>query len=126
MTKILVIDDDPDVTFLVEEMLSREGFEVIGANSGSEGIEKVGIEDPDLILVDVMMPEMDGWETSKLIKEDPASKDKMIVMFTTKAEDVERIKSQRPLIADWYISKPIQRDTFVKTVNWLLTSPFEK
>ena len=126
MTKILVVDDEPDITFIVKETLMREGYEVIVANNGKEALEKIKSEDPDLVLLDVMMPELDGWETCKQIKADSDTKDTMVTMLTVKSEDEDKVKSLDYALADWHINKPIDRKKLVKTVKWLLTNPIKR
>jgi two-component system response regulator VicR len=69
MTEIMVADDEPDIVYVIKAMLEKEDYEVIEAYSGEECLEKLEAENPDLILLDVMMPGLDGWEISKIIKE---------------------------------------------------------
>jgi len=126
MTKIMVVDDEPDITFIVKETLTREGYDVIVANNGKDALEKIKSEDPDLVLLDVMMPELDGWETCKKIKADDNTKDTMVTMLTVKSEDEDKVKSLDYALADWHINKPIDRKKLVKTVKWLLTNPIKR
>jgi CheY-like chemotaxis protein len=126
MAKIMVVDDEPNITYLVKGLLSREGHTVVEVSSGMEALEKIKKEKPELVLLDVMMPELNGWETSKRIKEDKETKDTMVVMLTVKREDEDKVKSFDYALADWHISKPIDREGLVKTVNWLLTNPIKR
>ncbi len=126
MTKILVVDDEPDIVYLVEKILTNEGYTVVQAFSGSEALEKVEKEKPDLVLLDVMMPGMDGWETCKKIKENEETKDVMVAMLTVKSENGDKIQSFDYAIADWHIAKPIDRTRFTRTVKWLLTNPLKR
>ncbi len=126
MKKIMVVDDEPDITFIVKETLTREGYDVIVANSGKDALEKIREVDPDLVLLDVMMPDLDGWETCKQIKADDETKDTMVTMLTVKSEDEDKVKSLDYALADWHINKPIDRKKLVKTVNWLLTKPIKR
>jgi two-component system alkaline phosphatase synthesis response regulator PhoP len=126
MTKILVVDDEPDIVYLVKKILQNEGYEVIEATSGAECIDKVKREKPDLVLLDVMMPGLDGWETCKRIKEDDETKDTLVAMLTVKSEDTDKIQSFDYAIADWHIAKPIDRARLTRTVKWLLTSPLKR
>ncbi|MEE9594938.1 MAG: response regulator, partial [Candidatus Hydrothermarchaeales archaeon] len=87
MVKILVVDDEPDILYLVNKVLSNKGYTVIKASSGLDAIDKVKKEKPDLVLLDVMMPEMDGWETCKIIRADDETKDTPIAMLTVKSTD---------------------------------------
>ncbi len=126
MKKILVVDDEPDIVFLVQKILKNGGYDVAGATSGQEALDKIKAERPDLVLLDVMMPGMDGWEACKKIKEDDDTKDIMVAMLTVKSEDEDKIQSFDYAIADWHIAKPIDRAKFSKTVEWLLTTPLKR
>ncbi|MEE8168354.1 MAG: response regulator [Candidatus Hydrothermarchaeales archaeon] len=126
MSKVLVVDDEPDIVFLVSKILSAEGYEVVGASSGKEALEKVKKEKPDLIILDVMMPGLDGWETCRRIKSDPETKDTIVAMLTVKSQDEDKIQSFDYAIADWHISKPIDKKRFAKTVDWLITKPLKR
>ncbi|GBE54669.1 MAG TPA: response regulator [Euryarchaeota archaeon] len=127
MAKILVVDDEPDVAYLVKKILTDINHEVETANSGKEALDKIhsGYK-PDLILLDVMMPEMDGWEVSRRIKENPSTKDVIITMFTVRSDDEDKVTSLDRGLADWHISKPFKKDTLIRTVEWLLTKPLKR
>ncbi|MFV2040676.1 MAG: response regulator transcription factor [Candidatus Hydrothermarchaeales archaeon] len=126
MTKIMVVDDEADITFIIKETLTREGYDVIVANSGKDALEKIRDAAPDLVLLDVMMPDLDGWETCKQIKADEDMKDTIVTMLTVKSEDEDKVKSFDYALADWHINKPIDRKKLVKTVKWLLTKPIKR
>ncbi|MGB2600260.1 MAG: response regulator [Candidatus Omnitrophota bacterium] len=90
--KILVVDDEPHTVKMVESRLKANGFDVITAGSGREGLKKAQEKAPDLILLDILMPEMDGHETLSRLKESAETKNIPVIMFTSKGqvEDVER------------------------------------
>ena len=119
MTDILLVDDDPDLTFVVSSFLEREGFKVIWAESGEQCLEKLKEFKPGLILMDIMMPGLDGWETTREIKKDPKTKDIPIVMLTVKGEKEDKLKSFHKSKCDGYLVKPIDRQELVKVVKWL-------
>ena len=102
--KVLTVDDEPDVRRLIEIKLKKEGFEVITAADGEEGVEKAKSENPDLILMDVMMPKMDGFTAVEKIKNeiDPAP---LVMMLTAKGTEDDVMQG---LVggADDYITKP--------------------
>lgn len=125
MSKIMVVDDEEKIRYIVRKMLESAGHEVLEAESGKECLEIIKSEKPDLILLDVMMPEMDGWEVAKEIKEDSANKEIIISMLTVKSEDEDKIKSLDEAYADWHIAKPIRREKLLQTVNWLLKRPLK-
>lgn len=108
MKKILVIDDLPENVFLIQDRLEREGYEVITAYEGKTGIERAKNELPDLVLLDVMMPEMSGFEVCKLLIDDPSTSRIPIILVTAKTE-AEDIKEGLEAGAFDYIKKPFNR-----------------
>jgi CheY-like chemotaxis protein len=125
MAKILIVDDEEKIRYIVRRMLEGEGYKVLEAEGGKECLEVLKSEKPDLILMDVMMPEMDGWEAAHEIKRDKSNKGIIISMLTVKSEDEDKIKSLDEASADWHIAKPIKRDKLIQTVGWLLTKPLK-
>jgi CheY-like chemotaxis protein len=125
MTKIMIVDDEEKIRYIVRKMLEGEGYEVLEAEGGKQCLEILKDEKPDLILMDVMMPEMDGWEAALEVKKDEANKGIIISMLTVKSEDEDKIKSLDEASADWHIAKPIKRDKLIQTVGWLLTKPLK-
>jgi len=113
--KILTVDDEPDVRRLIEIKLKKAGFEVITAADGEEGVEKAKAENPDLILMDVMMPKMDGYTAVKKIKTemDPAP---LVIMLTAKGTEDDVMEG---LVggADDYITKPFAPRELVSRVK---------
>jgi CheY-like chemotaxis protein len=100
--------------------LEKEGFSVIGVESGEECLKKLEESKPDLILMDIMMPGIDGWEATKRIKGNPKTKDTPVVMLTVKGEKEDKLKSFHQCKCDGYLVKPIDRGELVKVVKWLL------
>ncbi len=125
MGKILVVDDEEKIRYIVRRMLEADGHEVLEAEDGRECLAIIKAEKPDLILMDVMMPEMDGWEVAREIKRDSATKDIIISMLTVISKDEDKIKSLDVAYADWHIAKPIKREKLLQTVNWLLKKPLK-
>ncbi len=121
MVKIIVVDDDPDLLLVVSTFLEKEGFEVVCFESGEECLEKLEKNKPDLILMDLMMPGLDGWETTEKIKSNPATKDIPVVMLTVKGEREDKLKSFHETKCDGYIVKPVDRKELVKVVRWMTT-----
>ncbi len=126
MAKVMVVDDEPDVTYLVKQILGREGLDVVEVNSGEEALEKIGLEKPDLVLLDIMMPDMDGWEVARKIKKDKGTKDTLVSMYSVKFKDEDKVRSFDYGLADWHIKKTQDRARFVGTVKWLLTNPMKR
>lgn len=105
MAKILVVDDDPLVTGLVKINLEFGGFEVEEAWGGEEALQIIEERVPDLVLLDVMMPELDGWDLLRMLRSNPTTKDLPVVLLTAKVQERDVAKGWQ-MGADGYISKP--------------------
>ncbi len=117
--KILIVDDDRDILEFLSYNLKKEGFEVFKAENGKTGLELAIKEIPDLILLDVMMPEMDGIETCYQIKEKPELKNVIVAFLTARNEDYSEI-SGLEAGADDYISKPVRPRVLISRIKALL------
>jgi two-component system alkaline phosphatase synthesis response regulator PhoP len=117
--KILIVDDDRDILEFLSYNLKKEGFEVFKAENGKIGLEVAMKEIPDLILLDVMMPEMDGIETCYQIKEQPELKNVIVAFLTARNEDYSEI-SGLEAGADDYISKPVRPRVLISRIKALL------
>ena len=104
MTKILVVEDEEILLTAVSEELKQEGFDVVGAKDGQEGVEKAGTEKPDLILLDLVMPRMDGITALKLLKENPATQTIPVVILTN-LSDYDKVSDALALGAMDYLVK---------------------
>jgi CheY-like chemotaxis protein len=103
--KVLVVDDEPDVLLLCRVNLEFEGYEVIEATDGEQGLRRLREERPDVVLLDVMMPRMDGWQVLEAAKADEELRDIPIVMLTAKVQDQDQIRGWSQGAAE-YITKP--------------------
>ncbi len=103
--KILIIDDDMDTLKLVGMMLQKQSYQIVAANNGIKGLELAEAENPDLILLDVMMPGMDGYEVAKRLRANPLTANTPILMFTAKAQLDDKV-SGFEAGADDYLTKP--------------------
>lgn len=117
--KILLVDDEKDILEIVGYNLSQEGYQIITAENGVEALKKAKKELPNLIILDVMMPEMDGIETCERIREMPALKDTVITFLTARGEDYSQVAGF-DAGADDYITKPIKPKVLVSKVKALL------
>ena len=117
--KILLVDDEPDILEIVGYNLSNEGYKVITAENGVEGVKKAKKEKPQLIILDVMMPEMDGIEACEQIRTIPDLKDVVITFLTARGEDYSQVAGF-DAGADDYITKPIKPKVLVSKVKALL------
>ncbi|MBU4265804.1 MAG: response regulator [Candidatus Altiarchaeales archaeon] len=116
--KIMVVDDDPTTATVVKAVLTIHGFDVITASSGRECLDKVKDIKPDLILLDIMMPSMDGWETLRKLKEDKITDTLSVAMLTVK-EDIGEAPELRDVVSD-YITKPFSKADLIERVKKLM------
>lgn len=117
--KILIVDDEEDILQFLSYNLQKEGYDVITATNGADAIKLAKKEKPDLIVLDIMMPVMDGMETCKELREMPETKDKLIVFLTARSEDYSQIAGFENG-ADDYITKPIKPKLFISRIKALL------
>ncbi len=117
--KILIVDDEQDILELIRHTLNKEGFEVHVAVNGQQAIEKAKKLLPDLILMDVMMPVMDGMEACRLIKDDASIKDIPIVFLTARSEEFAELAGFEAG-ADDYIAKPIRSRVLLSRIKAIL------
>ncbi|PQV63201.1 two-component system response regulator [Abditibacterium utsteinense] len=116
--RILAVDDEKHILRLVQINLEKAGYEVVTASNGREALESVAAQKPALIVMDVMMPEMDGLEALQTLKNDAATADIPVVMLTAKAQDADVFQGWQSG-ADLYLTKPfnpIELLTFVKRI----------
>ncbi len=119
MAKILVADDEPDALELVGFNLKQAGFEVVTADDGAEALKKARETRPDLVLLDLMLPEIDGLEVCKALRRDPATAAIPVIMLTAKAAEIDRVLGLE-LGADDYVTKPFSPRELVLRVRNLL------
>ncbi len=114
---ILCIEDEPEMIDLIRLILGRRGFEVEGAAGGKEGLEKMTPETPDLVLLDLMMPDMDGWEVYQQMKADEKTKDIPVIVVTAKAQSIDKVLGLHIAKVDDYISKPFSPQDLLNSVD---------
>lgn len=117
--KILVIEDDPAISRLVDYSLRHEGYEVITAANGLEGIRKARLEAPDVVILDVMLPGMDGFEICHRLRSEPDTAQLRILMFSAKAQEIDKNTGLK-VGADDYLPKPAAPAEIVSRVEKLL------
>ena len=123
--KILVVDDDPDIVELLEYNLQKEGYEVKTAPDGRKGVQIARDFRPDLILLDIMMPQQDGIETARMIREDNDLRDTYILFLTARSEEYSEIAAFE-VGADDYITKPIKPRALMSRINALFRREAQK
>ncbi len=123
--KILIVDDDLDTLRLVGLMLQRQGYQISAATNGQQGLEKAFEEDPDLILLDVMMPDIDGYEVTRRLRQNPATAETPILMFTAKSQLDDKVIGFEAGVND-YLTKPTHPSELQARVKTLLARAGEK
>jgi two-component system response regulator VicR len=118
--KVLVVDDEPDTLELVKLVLESAGFEAILVNNGMEALAKIDTEKPDLVLLDIMMPDMDGWDVFRKIRE--INTTIPIAILTAKAQNIDKLLGLHVLKADDYITKPFGKNELIGKVRKLTLS----
>ena len=117
--KILIVDDEPNIVISLEFLMKREGFLVSVAVDGEEALKKIPEIQPDLVLLDIMMPKQSGFEVCQEIRANPAWASIKIVMLTAKGRDTE-VQKGMALGADAYVTKPFSTKDLVATVRSVL------
>ena len=114
--KVLVVDDDPEIVDMTRMILESGGYRVVAARSGQEAIHSAGEHLPDLILLDINMPGMDGWETLRILKVDEMTRSIPVAMFSIKLELRDKVQGLKQGALD-YITKPFSYDGILERVR---------
>jgi len=118
--KLVYIEDEPGMIDLVELILNRRGFEVHGAHGGREGLDMVRRELPDLVLLDLMMPDLDGWDVYQQMKSDESTRDIPVIVVTAKAQNIDKVLGLHIAKVEDYISKPFSPQELLDSVEKVL------
>ncbi len=118
---LVYVEDEQEMIDLVRLILSRRGFEVLGANGGREGLDLIKQRLPDLVLLDLMMPDMDGWDVYQQMKADEATRDIPVIVVTAKAQSIDKVLGLHIAKVDDYISKPFSPQELVDSVEKVLS-----
>jgi DNA-binding response OmpR family regulator len=116
-TRVAYIEDEAEMIDLVRLILGRQGFTVLGALGGKEGVELVQKEKPELILLDLMMPDLDGWDVYHQIKSDESTREIPVIVITAKAQDIDKILGLRIAKVDDYIAKPFSPQELIERIE---------
>ena len=119
--RILCVEDEQEMIDLIRLILGRRGFDVKGAAGGKEGLRLVREELPDLVLLDLMMPDMDGWEVYQQMKADEKTRDIPVIVVTAKAQNIDRVLGIHIAKVDDYITKPFSRNVLLNSVEKVLS-----
>ncbi|HEX5773336.1 response regulator transcription factor [Geomobilimonas luticola] len=117
--KILVVEDEESLLKLESILLSSKGYNVTGVMDGRSALEEIAANPPDLVILDIMLPELDGFEVCRHIKEDPATKGIPVVMLTAKKNSQDYARGME-MGADAYITKPFKSAKVIETIEGLL------
>lgn len=115
--RLIYIEDEQDMIDLVQLILKRKGYQVSGVIGGREGLEAVRRELPDLVLLDLMMPDMDGWEVYQQIKADVSTRDIPVIVITAKAHNIDKVLGLHIAKVNDYIIKPFSPQELVESVE---------
>jgi two-component system, OmpR family, response regulator VicR len=115
--RILCIEDDPEMIDLIRLILGRRGFKVSGAAGGTAGIKAVREQLPDLVLLDLMMPDMDGWEVYQQMKAKESTRNIPVIVVTAKAQSIDKVLGLHIAKVDDYISKPFSPQELMNSVE---------
>lgn len=118
--RILCIEDETEMIDLIRIILGRKGFEVEGATGGEDGLKKVHERKPDLVLLDLMMPDIDGWEVYQQMKADETTRDIPVIIVTAKAQNIDKVLGLQIARVDDYISKPFSPEDLLSSVEIVL------
>jgi two-component system alkaline phosphatase synthesis response regulator PhoP len=117
--KILVVDDEVNITQILEFSLGAEGYQVVTAANGEEAVDKARREQPDLIVLDIMMPKIDGYEACRILKSSPITKNIPIVLLTAKGRDIDK-RLGYEVGAEDYVIKPFSPNKLINRIHELL------
>jgi len=120
--KVVCVEDEPEIIDLIRLILGRKGFDLTGATGGLEGLEAIRRVKPDLVLLDLMMPDMDGWEVYQQMKADPELKNIPVIVVTAKAQSIDKILGLHIAKVDDYVTKPFGPQELLQSVERVLAT----
>jgi twitching motility two-component system response regulator PilH len=121
MSVILIVDDSPTELHLFQNMLEKSGFDVLVADSGEDGIRQAQAAHPDCILMDVVMPGMNGFQATRKITQDPGTRNIPVIMITTKDQESDKVWGMRQGAVE-YIVKPVTAKLLVSKINAVMAA----
>ena len=123
--KILIADDDPIIIKLLQVNLEMEGYDVVTAQDGQDAVEKAGKEHPDLVMLDIMMPRMDGWAARQALLADPELQDIPVIFLSARAQQADLRKGYEAGVAE-YITKPFDPVDLLDVVQKVLAGEYKR
>ena len=122
---IVYIEDEPEMIDLVKLILSRKGYQVVGATGGREGLDVVRQHVPDLVLLDLMMPDIDGWDVYQQIRADEETQHIPVIVVTAKAQNIDKVLGLHIAKVNDYISKPFSPQELVSSIEKVMLATDE-
>ncbi len=119
-TRVVCIEDEPQMIDLMRLILSRDGFEVIGSPGGMQGLQIIEDIQPRLVLLDLMMPDMDGWEVYQRMKANPATSHIPVIVVTARAQSIDKVLGLHIAKVDDYVTKPFGPTELLESVRRVL------
>jgi len=123
--RVVYVEDEQEMIDLVRLILGRKGYEVIGANGGREGLSLIQSEIPDLVLLDLMMPDMDGWDVYQQMKADEKTRQIPVIIVTAKAQNIDKVLGLHIAKVEDYIAKPFSPIELIQSVEKILSQKQE-
>ncbi len=120
ITKIVYVEDDKDMVELVTTILNKRGFKIIGVTDSTKALTIIKKEKPTLILLDLMLPVIDGWEIYQKLKKNQETKNIPVVIITAKTETIDKILGLKVAKADGYICKPFRLQELIESIDSLI------
>ncbi len=118
--RVVCIEDEPAMIDLIRLILSRKGYTVAGATGGREGLELVQSTQPDIVLLDLMMPDMDGWEVYQKLKAHESTREIPVIVVTAKAQSIDKVLGLHIAKVDDYITKPFGPQDLIESIEKVL------
>ena len=118
--KIVYIEDDLEMTYLIKMILERKGYEVVSTNDGMEGFELIEKESPDLVLLDLMMPNIDGWDIYHQIKSNESTNHIPVIIISAKAQPIDKVLGIEIAKVNNYIGKPFKPQELLESIESIL------
>ena len=119
MPRVLIVDDSPTEIVKLRQILSKHGYDVLAADSGEQGMEMVRAEHPDVVLMDIVMPGLNGFQATRQLSRDPATSAVPVIIVTTKDQETDRLWGQRQG-AKGYLTKPVDGKLLIKPIESVL------
>jgi twitching motility two-component system response regulator PilH len=119
MTRILIVDDSPTQLNGLSKVLAKHGYEIITAQDGEQGVEKAASEKPDIILMDVVMPNLNGFQATRQITKNPSTSHIPVIMLTSKDQETDRVWAERQGASDYLTKPPNESDLLVKIKSFV-------